>query len=433
MSFVSVLSFICLLAFPQANKDAERMSCDIKPYTAIKEFRRTIDIAVPENLNIVKVEMYVNSMLSDTDTDPPYSLKYDKDGFNGDGELLFVGYDAANKQKSLLRIPIYIGFPNEPLPTPESNDKSPKRYPELEKLSLGFTEKDIASIEQKYLKDGFVILNNSEGKPIYELSVRFDEGSLKKTLLSRSHIYMISFSVENSFLIGANRPTGVFDGTIPLSAIDALLARERFRKPEQALNEFVRRLPAGFLPSIVESNLAAKCSKIEEKRTNGDYLSASDAEADIREVKLYLLDTLNSALVSCKTNVFPEFQFERPLVHMRNLVKEASISPVKAMNAVRVLNSNGLLAKLYGYDPSNSSFAKNSLPLDTTPFVNRIFGSSAGSVSALKVAPYPAQEGLRALNAVRSFLHDGELMETGSIRWGMKHNGQFSKENIYRP
>ena len=417
------MSSLVLLAAPP---DSGLMSCDTKPYATIRG-SHAFTLSISDKVKVNKVEMYVNSVLKATDNEAPYSFALDGNQYflpKDAGEVLFVALDSADHEAASLRIPVIFNSELATTSKPTSEATARRRYPELENLSLGFSAQDIFSVDENRLKDGFVILNNAEGKPLYELPMRFEESKTQGSNLSSGFVFVTYYASENSYyLISAYRPTGTVDGTIPLTDLD--------NQSEESLARLVANLPENFVPDVVKKNVTAKCRNITAKREKGDYLSPSDSLGDFLDLKLYICDTLNSALIASKEVVFNEpFQFERPLVQTRNLVKVVEAgpksSPTAFISAVRLLNSSGLRKQLYKSRPGNAY--ENYKVLVVEPWVpvpqNAYWGKS---VRGVKVVPFSTQDNLRAIGFSKYPVYKGEVQSNGSLKWG--GDGQL----VYRP
>lgn len=328
-----------------------------------------------------------------------------------------------------------------------TNDTSIKRYPELEALSLGFTSSDIATIDRKRLEEGFVILNDATGRSVYELPIRLRPGKVDSSYLSSKYVFIVCAVTgtggtgERPCIVGAYRPTGIVDGTIKMADLDAMIKQKSNEDPEAVLITFLSGFPKSFFPNGVRENYSVTYRLISTKRRNGDYLSPVDAAQDISDFKLYVLDTLNSALVAYQLQLpehsHPQFRFERALVQTRNLSRNAEIPAGQkltstSLNAIRLLNSEAIRAKIYGFKPEPDTFRSNGYTLELDPWNEGTYEYRPKIVDGVRVVPFPTSDRIRSLAVIREgYLGTLDVLPNGDLRH--KSGSSQMPVQTYRP
>jgi len=309
----------------------------------------------------------------------------------------------------------------------DGTGKPAKRHPALEFLPLGFSSSDIVGIDTARLRDGFIILNDASGRPLYELPIRLQPEMVAESYVTSKYIFVV-YNVKYSYaedgqkrcVLATLRPSGTVDATIRMGALNAWINRRDIQRPEEAFDGLVSRLPGFFFPAVIRANVSARSSRIAGKRAAGDYLSPRDAEPELNALKEYVLDTINSALVACPTlldeEYYPQLAFERPLVQTRALRKaaqtpEGAIPTNTARNAIRLLNAQAIHAMMYGYTKGSSgNYGKVPYPPDYYGFIEGV-----------KVSPFPIPYDMRSVAMVPGIMRTGtasgifKVMADGSL------------------
>lgn len=203
--------------------------------------------------------------------------------------------------------------------------------------TYAFKDKDVASIDQKHLADGLLILLDASGKPIYEYPIQPREGwTFADARLTPKHVYVLLqkknsyLTKDNALVISARRPSAETALKITEADVERYGSSRYDKNKEEVYARLIADLPNELLPAEIRSNAQNMVSVIAKKRTDGTYLASSDAEPDIKQLISYIAKALNGALngsffpdmkgLRYRSNSTSEYDFHRDVSYEERLV-----------------------------------------------------------------------------------------------------------------